>query len=89
MNHRLDRRLRNLEEKQAAERDCDREIRITWVTANSSRGRGLWQESELAPEERTSRYSLVAQPPPLGAVESAKNDIGPTGSAEEEEQEEQ
>ena len=63
MNHRLDRRLRKLEIKQAAKLDRDREIRIVWVTANRGRGPGLWHESDLSPEERTSMHGLAATPP--------------------------
>jgi len=87
MNHRLDGRLRKLENKQAAELDRDREIRLTWVT-NGSRGCGLWHESERSPEERTSRYRPDAQPPPVVAVESTTNDVGATCSKEADQQEE-
>jgi hypothetical protein len=89
MNHHLDGRLRKLEQKQAEELCRDREIRVIWVTANSSRGPGLWHESELTPEERTSLLCLVAQRTPV-AVESTKKDARPTCSVEDkEEQEEQ
>jgi hypothetical protein len=86
MNHRLDGRLRKLEQAHAAELDRDREIRIMWVTANSSRGPGLWLESELSAEERTSMNSLVTQPPPIVAVGRTEIDAGPTCAAEEVEQ---
>ena len=87
MNHRLDHRLRKLEQKQAAELDRDRKITIMWVTENSSHGPGLWHESELSSEERESLDSLVAEPTPE-EVESKNNEVVPTRSAEEEELEE-
>ena len=87
MNHRLDRRLRKLEQKQAAELDRDRKITIMWVTENSSHGPGLWHESELSSEERESLDSLVAEPTPE-EVESKNKEVVPTRSAEEEELEE-
>jgi hypothetical protein len=81
MNHRLDYRLRKLEQKQAAELDRDRKIMIMWVTENSSHGPGLWHESELSSEERESLDSLVAEPTPE-EVEPQNNQVVPTRSTE-------